>query len=370
MEHTRQKPSAGWIWLIVAIAAVLGLVAGFLGGMLGRNTASPAPVSTTSVVAAEGAACDATRVSTDVLPAVVTISASNGSEGGIGTGEIIRKDGYIVTNNHVISVAASGGTIEVLYSSGESTSATLVGRDPRADLAVLKVEHSGDLPTIALGKSSAVEVGQPVVALGAPLGLSGSVTSGIVSALGRDVTVPGDDGQTAILAGAIQTDAAINPGNSGGPLVDCSGKLIGINSAIATVPNASGEAGGGSVGIGFAVPVDRAMSIVEQIITTGKANYPYFGVSVVAIPQNVAADYGVDAGLYVASVVAGGPADAAGLQQGDIILTVDGEPATGPEALTTVTLKKQAGDTVDLGYLRDGKQATTTVTLEEAPSAS
>lgn len=367
-----EQPRGRSIWIIVAIAVVLGLVAGFLGGLLGRNVGNTAPIaaSTTSAVAPGGTSCNATKVSADVLPAVVTISASNGSDGGVGTGEIVRKDGYIVTNNHVISVAANGGSIEVLYSSGESDSATLVGRDPRADLAVLKVKHSGSLPTIGVGSSASVKVGQPVVALGAPLGLSGTVTSGIVSALGRDVTVPGDDGQSAILADAVQTDAAINPGNSGGPLVDCNGNLIGINSAIATVPNESGQAGGGSVGIGFAVPVDRAMTIVNQIISTGKAVYPYFGVSVAAISENVASDYGVDTGLYVASTVSGGPAAKAGLKQGDIIVTVDGQPATTVDDLTAVTLKKKAGDTVDIGYVRDGKKATTKVTLQEAPTSS
>ncbi|MFB9309834.1 putative serine protease PepD [Agromyces hippuratus] len=365
------KPGRGWIWIVVVIAVVLGLVAGFLGGLLGRNLASPAPASapeaSASSAVADGSVCDATQVSESVLPAVVTISASNGSEGGVGTGEIIRDDGFIVTNNHVISVAADGGEIAVLYSSGETAPATLVGRDPRADIAVLKVDHPSALPTIEVGSSANVVVGQPVVALGAPLGLSGSVTAGIVSALGREVTVPGDGDETTILTGAIQTDAAINPGNSGGPLVDCDGLLIGINTAIATVPNEAGEAGGGSVGIGFAVPVDRAMSIVDQLISSGTATYPYFGVSVVAIPESAAADFGVEGGLYVASVVAGGPADEAGIRAGDIILAVDGEPATDPEALTAITLEAQVGDEVEIAYLRDGTPATTTVTLQEAP---
>ncbi|MGH3703508.1 MAG: S1C family serine protease, partial [Agromyces sp.] len=322
---------------------------------------SAAPEASTSASVADGSVCDATRVSKDVLPAVVTISARSGSGGGVGTGEIIRDDGYIVTNNHVIAVAAEGGEIAVLYSSGETAPAALVGRDPRADIAVLKVEHATALPTIEVGSSANVVVGQPVVALGAPLGLSGSVTAGIVSALGRDVTVPSDGDATTVLTGAIQTDAAINPGNSGGPLVDCDGRLIGINTAIATVPNAAGEAGGGSVGIGFAVPVDRAMSIVDQLISTGSASYPYFGVSVVAIPENAAADFGVEGGLYVASVVAGGPADEAGISAGDIILTVNGEPAISPEALTSVTLEAQVGDEVEIGYVRDGAPSTTTV---------
>jgi len=361
----RSTPKQTWIWITIAAAVVLGLLAGFLGGLLGaRVGASPAPSASNAPAASspDAAVCDATSVSNEVLPAVVTISATGGSGSGVGTGEIVSEDGHIVTNNHVISIAADGGAITVLFSSGESAPAELVGRDPRADLAVLKVDHDAALPTIEIGESAAVEVGQPVVALGAPLGLSGSVTSGIVSALGRDVTVPSDQGST-VLAGAIQTDAAINPGNSGGPLVDCDGRLIGINTAIATVS----ESAGGSVGIGFAVPVDRAISIVDQLISTGTATYPYFGVSVIAIPASAAADFGVETGLYVASVVAGGPAAQAGIQAGDVILTVDGEPASSPVTLTTITLTAQVGDQVELEYLRDGETETTTVTLQEAP---
>jgi putative serine protease PepD len=369
-EH-RSGPDRNRAWIVIVAAVVLGLIAGILGGLVGaRLFPAAAPSEPTSEQPASGsgansdaAVCDATQVSDQVLPAVVTISASGSAGSGVGTGEIVRDDGHIVTNNHVISVAAEGGSIEVLFSSGETATATLVGRDPRADLAVLKVDPPDVLPTIEIGESAEVEVGQPVVALGAPLGLSGSVTSGIVSALGRDVTVPSEDGQTTVLAGAIQTDAAINPGNSGGPLVDCEGRLIGINTAIATVS----EASGGSVGIGFAVPIDRAMSIVEQLIDTGTATYPYFGVSVIAIPPSAVADFGVEAGLYVASVVAGGPSAEAGIQAGDVILTVDGEPAASPETLTRITLTAEIGDEVEVGYLRDGTTATTTVTLEEAP---
>ncbi|WP_196810860.1 S1C family serine protease [Arthrobacter sp. 35W] len=364
---TPQKNSIN-VWLILAAAVVLGLAAGFLGGLLGRGAPEQAAAQTAAVLPPQAGACDATAVAKAVLPSIVTISASNGSSGGVGSGEIVRSDGYIITNNHVIAVAAAdGGRIEVLYSSGESVPATLVGRDPRADLAVLKVAGTTPLPAIALGSSGAVVVGQPVVALGAPLGLSGSVTSGIVSALGRDIAVPSDGKSTTILTGAVQTDASINPGNSGGALVDCSGKLIGINTAIATVPNSSGEAGGGSVGIGFAVPIDRASSIVDQLIATGKAVYPYFGVAVTTIPASVAKDYGVEAGLYIESVVAGGPADKAGLKPGDVITTVGGAPAATPEVLTKITLTQKAGDKVEIEYFRGGKQSSTTVALAEAP---
>jgi putative serine protease PepD len=364
-----KPPTKGQLWLILAGAVVLALVAGFLGGLLARGTSPTAStVPATTLAAGSGVgSCDATAVAEHVLPTIVTISVANGSASGVGSGEIIRSNGYIVTNNHVISPAATGGTITVLYSSGESVPAKLVGRDPRSDLAVLKVESSTALPTIALGTSADVAVGQPVVALGAPLGLSGSVTAGIVSALGRDVTVPSDNNQTTILAGALQTDAAINPGNSGGALVDCTGKLIGINTAIATVPNASGEAGGGSVGIGFAVPIDRASAIADQIISTGKAAYPYFGVAVTLISPAAASDYGVGAGLYIESVTPGGPAAKAGLKAGDVILTAGGTPATSTDVLSRITLTQKAGDKVEVVYLRDGKKQTTTVTLAETP---
>jgi putative serine protease PepD len=182
---------------------------------------------------------------------------ANGS--GTGSGEVIRSDGYILTNNHVISIAAaSGGSVEVQFSDGQVESATITGRDPQTDLAVLKVETSRQLKVIALGSSSSVQVGEPVVAIGAPLGLSGTVTSGIVSALNRTVQVPGDNDSTALLVSAVQTDASINPGNSGGALVDCAGKLVGVPTAGATVPSPSGESGGGSIGLGFAIPVDLA----------------------------------------------------------------------------------------------------------------
>ena len=224
------------------------------------------------------------------------------------------------------------------------------------------------LSTIIWGNSSSLKVGQPVVALGAPLGLSSTVTAGIVSALGRTVPVPSDNGMNAILANAIQTDAAINPGNSGGALVDCAGNLVGVNTAIATVPNEAGQAGGGSVGIGFAVPSDFAESIVNQIISTGHATYPYFGVSVSPIPPAVAKKFGLTDGLYVDSVVPGGPLDEAGVQAGDVITEVNGQPATSVDVLTQTTITRKAGDTVQVKYVRDGEDHTATVTLQNAPA--
>ncbi len=362
----RRPRRTGWLWgtLAVVVALVVGGLLGWGVGRSGASTTASTPASTSSQ---QVSACDAITVSNEVLPAIVTVSAVGSAGGGTGTGEIITDDGYIVTNNHVISGAVDGGTIAVLSSGGVESPAQLVGRDPRADLAVLKISGS-NLPTVPWGDSAKVVVGQPVVALGAPLGLSGTVTSGIVSALGRTVPVPGDNGQTAILANAIQTDASINPGNSGGALVNCSGDLIGINSAIATVPNAAGQAGGGSVGIGFAIPSDFAHSLVDQIIKNGHVTYPYFGLSIAPIPPAVAQRLKVADGLYVVSVVPDGPSAKAGLQEGDVITEINGKPASNADTLTETVMTTKAGDTVDVTYVRDGKTAKATVTLENPPS--
>jgi putative serine protease PepD len=212
-----------------------------------------------------------------------------------------------------------------------------------------------------------VQVGQPVVALGAPLGLSGTVTSGIVGALDRTVEVPADDNQTALLVSAVQTDAAINPGNSGGALVNCAGQLVGVPSAGATVPNPSGGSSAGNIGIGFAIPVDIAKTISNEIIATGQAAHSYFGLSTVPIPDSAATEGGVPEGLFVAGVAPNGPAAQAGLRQGDVITKIDGQPATSNVQLQELTLTKRAGDTVTLDYVRDGKQGTATVTLATQP---
>lgn len=347
---------------LIAGAVALALIAGLLGGWIGSLLTRPG----TTTTAALATSCDATDVAQNVLPGVVTVSISNGDVSGVGSGVIVRKEGYILTNNHVISAAADGGTIEVLFSDGTSTEVALVGRDPKSDLAVLKVESSKGLPTVGLGKSADVQVGQPVVALGAPLGLSSTVTSGIVSALGRNVPVPSDDDSTAVLVGAIQTDASINPGNSGGALVDCAGKLIGINTAIATIPNEA-QIASGSVGIGFAVPVDLAARITDQLIETGKVAYPFFGVSAVPLPPEAAKAFGVENGLYLQAVMPGGPADKAGLKPSDIVTLLDDRPASSIAVLTEVTLAKKAGDTIEVTYVRDGKTSTTKLTLGAIP---
>ncbi len=349
---------------LAAAAVAIAVVAGLAGAGIARLADSGNDSALVGLT--NGTTCPATTIADGVLPSVVTLFVHRGTVSGSGSGEIIRAGGYILTNDHVISAAAGGGTIEALFSDGHSESATIVGRSIPLDLAVVKV-NSDRKPVIAVGRSEPLRVGQPVVALGAPLGLYGTVTSGIVSALGRDVPVPLANGQTAVLIGAIQTDAAINPGNSGGALVDCVGRLVGVNTAIATVPNAAGQAGGGSVGIGFAIPVDLATIVADQLISTGRFSPPYFGAATLPTPAGTAPGSDVPKGLYVLSVTAGGPAAAAGLATGDIITHVDGQATTGPDSIYLIILKKKPGDRVSVEYVRDGKNATTTVTLADRP---
>jgi putative serine protease PepD len=357
-EHARPARRR-LLWVAAGAALVVG---GVVGGCTNSATSSPAsgPASGSSQTVS---ACAVTSVADHVIPSVVTIAASGSAGSGTGSGEVIRSDGYILTNNHVISVAANGGSVEVLFADGQTAPATITGRDPQTDLAVLKVQTSHELKVISLGSSSSVKVGQPVVAIGAPLGLSGTVTSGIVSALDRTVEVPGDNDKSALLVSALQTDAAINPGNSGGALVNCDGQLVGVPTAGAGVPNS----GGGSIGLGFAIPVDLAKSIADEIIATGRVTHAFFGLQTVPIPPAAAAQAGLPEGLYVQAVTPGGPAATAGLRADDVITKIDGEPATSNIQLQELTLTKKPGDTVSVDYTRNGQPATATVTLAAQP---
>jgi putative serine protease PepD len=353
----------GWLpWIALGVTMVVG------GAVTGCTTSTgSSPGTSASSGTSEVSACAVTPVANQVVPTVVTIAAHGPSGSGTGSGEVIRSDGYILTNNHVISIAAgAGGSVEVQFSDGQSAAATITGRDPQTDLAVLKVQTSRQLKVISLGSSSSVQVGQPVVAIGAPLGLSGTVTSGIVSALSRTVQVPGDNDKSALLVSAVQTDAAINPGNSGGALVNCAGQLVGVPTAGATAPSPSGPSGG-SIGLGFAIPVDLAKSIADEIISTGRVTHAYFGVATVPIPPAAAAQAGVPEGLFVQGVSAGGPAAAAGLRPNDVITSIDGNPATSNIQLQELTLTKKPGDTVSIGYERAGHSAKATVTLAAQP---
>jgi putative serine protease PepD len=348
----------------VALGTAL-VAGGVVGGVIvGATQSSGSSVSPgTSASSSTVSACPVTSVAEQVIPSVVTIAASGAGGSGTGSGEFIRPDGYILTNNHVISIAADGGSVKVLFADGHTESATITGRDPQTDLAVLKVQTSHQIKVISLGSSSSVRVGEPVVAIGAPLGLSGTVTSGIVSALDRTVEVPGENDRTALLVSALQTDASINPGNSGGALVNCEGQLVGVPTAGAAVP----DSGGGSIGLGFAIPVDLAKRIAEEIIATGTVTHAFFGLQTIPIPPAAAEQAGLPEGLFVQAVTPGGPAAAAGLRAEDVITKIDGEPATSNVQLQELTLTKKPGDTVSIGYTRDGHSATTTVTLTAQP---
>jgi putative serine protease PepD len=351
-----------------AAAAAVTAVGVVVAGAAIACSGPPAAVSqsaSSGVTSATG--CPVISVADAVLPSVVTISATGPAGGGTGSGEVIKSDGYILTNNHVIAGAASGGTVEVLFSDGDTAPATIVGRDVLTDLAVLKVRPAHGLKAIAFGSSDSVQVGEPVVAIGAPLGLSGTVTSGIVSALDRTIEVPAENDRSALLTSAVQTDAAINPGNSGGALVNCAGQLIGVPTAGATVPTTSGGSSAGNIGLGFAIPADIAKSISDEIIAHGRATHSFFGLQTVPIPEAAAAQAGVSRGLFVAGVVAGGPAQRAGLRQGDVITRVDGNPALSNVQLQELTLTRNPGDRVTIDYLRDGHPGSATVILTAQP---
>ena len=363
-QKKRSSRPRGWLlWVALGAALVIGGVAG--GLIVGATQSSGASTnSSSSTASATASACPVTSVADQVVPSVVTIEASGSGGSGTGSGEVIRSDGYVLTNNHVISIAAgSGGSVKVLFADGQTFPATITGRDPQTDLAVLKVQKPHEPKVISLGSSSSVKVGQPVVAVGAPLGLSGTVTSGIVSALDRTVEVPGENDRSALLVSAVQTDASINPGNSGGALVNCEGQLIGVPTAGATVPNS----GGGSIGLGFAIPVDLAKSIADEIITTGTVTHAFFGMQTTPIPPAAAEQAGLPEGLYVQAVTPGGPAAMAGLRVNDVITKINGDDATSNIQLQELTLTKKPGDTVSIDYTRDDHSATTTVTLAAQP---
>jgi len=310
-------------------------------------------------------------IAAKVLPSVVNINVSSQGGGDTGSGVILRSDGYILTNNHVISSAVSGGgSISVTFNDGTSTSATVVGADQEDDLAVIKVDKTG-LPAATLGSSSKVRVGDPVLAVGSPLGLQGTVTSGIVSSINRPVDTTdqqqqvnpfnGQPSQTPATAfEAIQTDAAINPGNSGGPLVDGSGNVIGINSAIASTGSSLGGQAG-NIGVGFAIPIDQAKPIAQELITTGKATHPLLGVSLAPATDNSG-----NAIARVAAVSPGGPAQKAGIKAGDIIVAIDGQQTAGASAAIAAIRAHKPGETVTVTVLRNGQRLTFHATLADA----
>ena len=316
-----------------------------------------------SAVAAEGGAVlpsvmpgSIAEIAAAVQPAVVQLNVSGSAGDGTGSGFVISDDGYIITNNHVAGPAASGGSIEVAFSDGTTATGRLVGANAGYDLAVVKVEKTG-LTTVPLGSSADLNVGDSVIAVGSPLGLTGTVTTGIVSALNRPVTA-GGEGETAFI-NAIQTDAAINPGNSGGPLLDGTGAVIGVNSAIATMgTDAGGQAG--SIGLGFAIPIDTVKRISEEIIATGSSSTPIIGVELDMTFTGP--------GATIGAVTPGSPAERAGLQAGDLVTAVDGTPVSDATQLIVTIRSNAPGDTVTLTVERNGQTTQVPVTLEASAS--
>lgn len=287
------------------------------------------------------------KVAQAVLPSTVVINVSGVRASGQGTGVVISADGTILTNNHVVEAAAERGTITVVFSNGTNAPATIVGRDPVTDVAVIKASGVSDLTPATLGSSRELRVGQRVIAIGSPFGLEATVTGGIISALNRPVSPgnPNSDNLTPTIFPAIQTDAAINPGNSGGPLVDLSGRVIGINSAIST----GGSSSAGSIGLGFAIPIDLVRSVSEQILDGKTVEHARIGV---IVEGATGSDNITGIGAIIGEVEAGSAGEDAGLRSGDIITAVDGHPVASGDALIATIRGYRPGDTVELTILR------------------
>lgn len=360
-RHGRRRGRTGPVIAVVAAALLGGVVGGLIVEAF-KSKSSSGKQQSTQTAAQSPSSCSVTSLADRDLPAVVTIRAQGEGSQGIGSGEVIRSDGYILTNNHVVAVAANGGRVRVIFNDGKAAAATITGRDPATDLAVLKVADEQNLPTITLGSNQEVKIGAPVIAMGAPLGLSNTVTSGIVSAVDRTVAVPGEASQTALLVDAIQTDAAINPGNSGGALINCAGKLIGVPSAGATVPSESGESSSGSIGLGFAIPVDLAKTVSEEIISTGRVTHAYIGLQA----EPAQGQDGTPRGIRVVLVDPAGPAQKAGIHTGDLITSIEGRPASSTDQLIALTLTRRAGQALKLQIERGGQTKSITVTLGSA----
>jgi putative serine protease PepD len=363
----------------VAVLAAAGLMAGAAAGgaLLAVNLDDDGGTATTSLSPASPAVGNQdnapdeplSQAAAAVLPSVVSITSGAGE----GSGVIISSDGQILTNNHVVAQAADGGSLSVTFSDGSEADARVLGRDPATDLAVIQAEDVDGLTPAKLGSSADLHVGDTVLAIGSPLGLEGSVSAGIVSALDRSITLSNDlpespfgnggepQATPSAVIDAIQTDAAINPGNSGGALINTDGEVVGINTAIASLAGGGGVGSqGGNIGVGFAIPIDSARSIAQQLVDNGEVTHAFLGVRI--------ADAENGGGAVVAQVDEGQPAADAGLEQGDVITKVDDTEITSGSDLTSAVRSHQPGDTVTITYTRDGDEKTAEVTLGELPT--
>lgn len=310
-------------------------------------------------------------IAAQALPSVVTLHVSGSEEEATGTGFVLDGQGHILTNNHVVEPAVGSGEISVTFSSGDTAKAKVVGRDSGYDLAVVRVTGVSGLDPMPLGNSDSVQVGDPVVAIGAPFDLANTVTSGIISAKERPITAGGEsDGSDVSYVDALQTDAPINPGNSGGPLLDSKARVIGINSAIRSADSGSGLESGqsGSIGLGFAIPINQGKRVAEELINTGKATHPVIGVTLDMDYTGDGAKVGTQSGDGGPAVTEGGPGAKAGIEAGDIITEIDGRPVHSGEELIVKTRAHRPGDTLRLTVLRGGTEKQITLVLGSADS--
>ncbi|HRK46032.1 MAG TPA: trypsin-like peptidase domain-containing protein, partial [Nocardioides sp.] len=328
-------------------------------------------VDTPSSPAADGSV---EAVANKVLPSVVKIDVSGAQGAGSGSGIILSSDGRILTNNHVVELAGDGGTLTVIFNDGSHADATILGTDPLTDTAVIQAQGVSDLTPATIGKSSDLAVGQGVVALGSPLGLQATVTSGIVSALNRPVNVGSDGSGNSTVYPAIQTDAAINPGNSGGALTDLNGNVVGINASIATAGQ-SGEGQSGNIGVGFAIPIDEVMPIIDQMSKGETPTHARLGVQVSNVGASqgqpgAEAEQGDGDGAQIQQVSAGSTAADAGIATGDIITKVDDHLITDADSLVATVRSYRPGDQVTVTFTRDGQEKTAQLTLDSDSDAS
>ena len=370
------KKGPGWVALLGAMLLTIGLTLGAVFYARPAMLRASAPTNlnggtVATVPASNSSGTDWTDVAAAVSPAVVTIQAQGASSGGTGSGVIYDAQGDIVTNYHVIASALGGGQIQVTLADGRLYTASIVGHDRTTDLAVIRLDNPpSDLTVARFATSANLEVGAPVMAIGAPLGLSNTVTTGIVSALNRPVEVSMDEDSSSqdsqassdlVVTNAIQIDASINPGNSGGPLFDATGAVIGINSSIKSLASSSdGQAG--SIGLGFAIPSDLVVSIADQLIASGTASHGMLGVTVKAATTTVGSDTYV--GAEVQDVSAGSGASAAGIRAGDVIVKVEGQEVTSPKQLIGYVRRYKAGDTVTMTIVRDGQTQDVSVRIQ------
>ncbi|NMO00558.1 PDZ domain-containing protein [Gordonia sp. TBRC 11910] len=357
---------------VVALALVAGGAGAATYSALDNDTATTAitgplggdPNESNTPVEAPAGSVQA--VAASVLPTVVSIIVQEGNAEGEGSGVVLKSDGTIMTNNHVVSVGGDrpASKVTVAFEDGSRASATVVGADAVSDIAVIKVNKSG-LKPITIGTSKNLVVGQDVIAIGSPLGLAGTVTTGIISSLNRPVSTS-RTGSTTSVIDAIQTDAAINPGNSGGALVNARGALIGVNTAIATTggSDSSGSARSGSIGLGFAIPVDQAIAVANQLIESGKAQHSSLGVSV----RDDSTDP-LQAGAPVSDVTPNGPAARAGIPKGAIITKLGDRTIASGDALVAAVRSYQPGAVVPVTYTAGGQTKTVQVTLGTLPTS-